>query len=173
MISGNVTFETKTLNCERSGGIAAIIYNNEPGTIEGKLSNSNQTKIPALQISSFNGDMLTSDALGTALTIEEKMGYGYLSGTSMAVPHVTGVIAKVWRMVRLLYVRFIVTEREYSNVSYSVFSKCPSCTNQEIEKCILDTALDLGDPGRDDLYGQGLVQAIPAYLCLKNATQCC
>ena len=106
MISGNVTFETKTLNCERSGGIAAIIYNNEPGTIEGKLSNSNQTRIPALQISSFNGDMLTSDALGTALTIEEKMGYGYLSGTSMAVPHVTGVIAKVWRMVRLLYVRF-------------------------------------------------------------------
>ena len=121
MISGNVTFETKTLNCQRSGGIAAIIYNNEPGTIEGKLSNSNETKIPALQISSFNGDMLTSDALGTALTIEEKMGYGYLSGTSMAVPHVTGVIAKVWRMVRLLYVRFIVTEREYSNVSYSVF----------------------------------------------------
>ena len=67
--------------------------------------------------------MLTSDALGTALTIEEKMGYGYLSGTSMAVPHVTGVIAKVWRMVSLLYVRFIVTEREYSNVSYSVFFK--------------------------------------------------
>ena len=97
---GNVSFETKTLNCQRSGGIAAIIYNNEPGTIDGQLSNSNQTVIPALQISSFSGQMLKTEALWKKLTIEERMGSGYLSGTSMAAPHVTGVIAKVWRMVR-------------------------------------------------------------------------
>jgi subtilisin family serine protease len=98
--SGNVTFETKTFNCRRSGGIAAIIYNNEPGTIKGKLSNSNVTSVPALQISAFNGEKFKAEALGMILTIEERMGYGYLSGTSMAAPHVSGVIAKVWRTVR-------------------------------------------------------------------------
>lgn len=100
LLSGNVTFETKTLNCQLGGGIAAVIYNNEPGKIEGELSSSTDTLIPALQISSFDGEKLASEALGKMLTIEEKMGYGYSSGTSMAVPHVTGVIAKVWRMVR-------------------------------------------------------------------------
>ena len=98
--SGNVTFETKALNCQRSGGIAAIIYNNEPGKIGGKLSSSTNTSIPVLQISAFHGEKLRNEAFGKMLTIEEKMGYGYSSGTSMAVPHVTGVIAKVWRMVR-------------------------------------------------------------------------
>ena len=92
--------ETQILNCERSGGIAAIIYNNEPGKIKERLSNSTESlRIPALQTSSFHGEKLERDALGTTLVIEEKMGYGYSSGTSMAAPHVTGVIAKIWRMV--------------------------------------------------------------------------
>ncbi len=101
--SGNVTVETQILNCQRSGGIAAIIYNNEPGKIKERLSNSTGIlNIPALQTSSFHGEKLASVALGTTLVIEEKMGYGYSSGTSMAAPHVTGVIAKIWRMVRRL-----------------------------------------------------------------------
>ena len=104
MNSGNVTFETKALNCQRSGGIATIIYNDEPGAIEGKLSNSNHTLIPALQISTLSGEQLKTDALGKTLTIEKRMGYGYLSGTSMAAPHVTGVIAKVWRTVRSFFI---------------------------------------------------------------------
>lgn len=95
--------ETKTLNCQRSGGVAAIIYNNEPGTIEGKVSESNLTSIPALQISSFGGEKFKTYALRKTMTIEERMGYGYLSGTSMAAPHVTGVIAKVWRAVRAMF----------------------------------------------------------------------
>ena len=98
--SGNVTVETQILNCERGGGIAAIIYNNEPGKIKERLSNSTEPlRIPALQTSSFHGEKLARDSLGTTLVIEEKMGYGYSSGTSMAAPHVTGVIAKIWRMV--------------------------------------------------------------------------
>jgi subtilisin family serine protease len=69
------------------------------GTIEGKLSDSSAITIPSLHVTAADGQKLINLAVGETLTIEKKMGYGYLSGTSMAVPHVTGVIAKIWRAV--------------------------------------------------------------------------
>lgn len=60
-------------------------------------------------------------------------GYSLLSGTSMAAPHVTGVLA-------LLKERF------------------PVMTNIEIRNLIGDLTKDLGTPGRDDIFGKGLLQ---------------
>lgn len=60
--------------------------------------------------------------------------YGFKSGTSMASPHVAGVAALVW-------------------------SHYPSCTNAQIRNTLAATALDNGDPGRDDFYGFGIVKA--------------
>jgi subtilisin family serine protease len=71
------------------------------GTIEGKLSNYSAITIPSLHVTAADGQKLINLAVGETLTIEKKMGYGYLSGTSMAVPHVTGVIAKIWRVVSI------------------------------------------------------------------------
>jgi subtilisin family serine protease len=98
---GGVTFEQKALHCQYGGGVAAIIYNNQAGYMGGGLSNVTATTIPAIQVLAADGQKLGNAALGQPVSIEVTKGYGYLSGTSMAVPHVTGVIAKIWRAVRV------------------------------------------------------------------------
>jgi subtilisin family serine protease len=67
----------------------------------GGLSNVTATTIPAIQVRAADGQKLANAALGQPVSLEVTKGYGYLSGTSMAVPHVTGVIAKIWRAVRV------------------------------------------------------------------------
>jgi subtilisin family serine protease len=64
-------------------------------------------------------------------------GYEAWGGTSMATPHVAGVAALIW-------------------------SHNPSWTNAEIRDALDQTAIDLGDSGRDAAYGYGLVQAATA-----------
>ena len=60
-----------------------------------------------------------------------------LSGTSMAAPHVAGLAALVW-------------------------AAAPHLTNDEVAAIIEATAVDLGDPGRDDEYGHGRMDAYAA-----------
>ena len=74
--------------------------------------------------------------------------YAYRSGTSMAAPHVSGVAALVWAAV-------------------------PYATNAQVRDALITTEQDLGVPGRDDMYGAGLVQAKKAltYLIEKYATK--
>lgn len=64
--------------------------------------------------------------------------YGGMIGTSMATPHISGVVA-------LLKANGVEDREE-------IFSR------------LTNTALDLGDPGRDDYYGYGLVDAYAALL---------
>jgi hypothetical protein len=72
--------------------------------------------------------------------------YAYSSGTSMAAPHVTGAIARIW-------------------------STCGTCSNDQVKQCLLSTAEDLGPVGRDDEYGAGLLQTQNAYDCMMMG--CC
>jgi subtilisin family serine protease len=70
-------------------------------------------------------------------------GYGIMSGTSMASPHVAGVAALL-------------------------MSCDSSLTNAQVRGILQSTATDLGTAGRDNLYGYGLVQsdaAIAAASC--------
>jgi thermitase len=62
------------------------------------------------------------------------MNYDYLSGTSMACPHVAGVAALVW-------------------------SRYPEKTRDWVRMWLRYTADDLGDPGFDTYYGYGRVNA--------------
>lgn len=68
--------------------------------------------------------------------------YKTLSGTSMASPHVAGAVA------------LLLTQ-----ISKCDFDANGICSPAEVEQRLEATAQDLGDPGRDDLYGAGLVNA--------------
>jgi subtilisin family serine protease len=73
-------------------------------------------------------------------------GYASSTGTSMATPHVTGAIARVW-------------------------SVCRSCSAAQVEQCLLDSAS--GNGRRTDDIGYGLVRAEDTYTCLVETVKCC
>jgi len=71
-------------------------------------------------------------------------GYsGSYSGTSMAGPHVAGVVALM---------------RE----------ACPDCDHMTIKDAIMSTALDQGTAGQDNTYGWGVIQAYDAVIAVSN-----
>ncbi|MCH1625591.1 S8 family peptidase [Ferdinandcohnia quinoae] len=63
--------------------------------------------------------------------------YAALSGTSMAAPHVTALAA----LIR---------------------SRNPSLSNKEVIKIIKQTSIDLGKAGKDNLFGEGLIDIVSA-----------
>jgi len=63
--------------------------------------------------------------------------YLYADGTSMASPHVNGVVALM-------------------------MEACPYLTVNEVKQILYDTAVDLGDPGNDNDYGWGMIDALAA-----------
>jgi subtilisin family serine protease len=67
-----------------------------------------------------------------------------VSGSSLAAPHVAGVMA-------LLIGAF------------------PSASVADLESAMARAAADLGDPGEDSLYGHGFVDALAAFNSLRNA----
>jgi subtilisin len=71
-------------------------------------------------------------------------GYGQMSGTSMACPHVAGAAAVVWGAHRF-------------------------ATNKQIWDLLASTADNLGNPGWDPLYGHGRVDADQAALAMEAA----
>jgi len=133
-----ITFRKKIKKCEAGGGIAAIIYNNvDEGPIDGTLTKENHgTSIPAVGISLDGGLELLSTYLDQEVTVvvRDDANYEYMTGTSMATPHVAGIAAIIW-------------------------SHHPHCSNAQIRKVLQITALDQGDGGRDSSYGYGIVRA--------------
>lgn len=139
---GEISFYDKVANVESSGGVAAVIYNNEPGGFLGTLGDGNTSSIPAISLNQEDGQYLAGNEIGANGTVvdlldEPASGYAYYNGTSMATPHVSGVAALVW-------------------------SHFPTLSNVEIRDTLASTAEDLGAAGRDDSYGYGLVQAAAA-----------
>ncbi len=83
---------------------------------------------------SSTGPAVELAAPGVNILSTYKDGFASLSGTSMACPHVAGTAALV-------------------------LAANPSFTNENIRDRLEQTATDLGTPGRDKLYGYGLVNA--------------
>ncbi|MBI5556475.1 MAG: S8 family serine peptidase [Deltaproteobacteria bacterium] len=71
-------------------------------------------------------------------------GYGLLSGTSQAAPHVTAAAA-------------LIMSAGAIDVNFDGV-----INNLDVRQLLQQTAIDLGDPGRDELYGFGLVDAAAA-----------
>lgn len=132
---GNISFHDKVLNCENSGGIGAIIINNESGVLAGTLGEPNATSIPAVGAALEDRSALLAAA--TAEVDVTGSDYGFMSGTSMATPTVAGIAALVW-------------------------SNHPTCTGEDIRAALKATAEDQGAAGKDVYFGYGLVKAAQA-----------
>ena len=144
---GVISFYDKVMNVQNSGGAAALIYNNVEGDFLGTLGDGYSSTIIALSLSQENGSLLLpqvgQNAAVTSILHTNVSGYEYYDGTSMATPHVSAVAALVW-------------------------SAKPDATNAEIRAALTESALDLGEPGRDNAYGYGLVQAKAALTYLTG-----
>lgn len=82
-----------------------------------------------------------NDSSGTRVS-----NYGFFQGTSMASPHIAGVVA----LMKAVH---------------------PNLTPNELDSMLSKGELtnDLGDPGRDDIYGYGMIDALKAVEAAKNA----
>ena len=129
---GTIDFATKVGNCQASGGVGAVVYNNAAGGFTGTVGTT--TTIPSVSAADTEGAAMKGQ-LGQSATVAVKpYSYAYFDGTSMATPHVSAVAALVW-------------------------SYFPSCTGAQIRASLTKSAMDLGTAGRDVYYGFGLVQA--------------
>lgn len=134
---GSVSFGAKVANCQASGGVGAVVYNNVAGGLNGTLGGT-ATTIPSVGVSDTDGASLVAQ-LGQQASLKViATNYALYDGTSMATPHVSAVAALVW-------------------------SYFPKCSAAQIRSTLTKSALDLGAPGRDPYYGYGLVQAKAAY----------
>ena len=142
---GVISFHDKVLNCQNSGGIGAILINNVAGMLYGTLGSPNNTSIPAVGAALEDRSALVG-ATSASINIGAS-DYGYMSGTSMATPGVSGVAALVW-------------------------SNHPTCTGTEIREALKATAEDAGAAGKDVYFGYGIVkaQAASAYLATNGCS---
>jgi len=138
---GTISFHDKVKNCQDSGGVGAVIINNEAGMLYGTLGDSNQTSIPAA-----GAAFEDRQALISAVQMNINIGtsdFGYMSGTSMATPAISGLAALLW-----------------SNHS--------DCTGSEIRDALNVTAQDSGAVGHDVNFGNGIAKVADAHAYLTS-----
>jgi len=145
---GDISFADKLNNVKAGGGVAAAVYNNVAGGFSGTLGGVAVT-IPGVSMSQEDGQGLIANSLNQTANVSTVVesnasGYAYLDGTSMASPHVAGSAAIIW-------------------------SAKPEATNLQVRSAMTSTARDLGAAGRDNYYGNGLVQTLNATEALLGA----
>lgn len=134
---GSITFAAKVRNVMAQGADAAIIVNNDtsnPNDVGNFTLGSAGTWIPTASVSYNSGVSIRRQGLGTGSVDIAATDYDWFDGTSMATPHASATAALAW-------------------------AANPALSNAQIRGILSSTATDLGVRGRDDLYGNGLVQA--------------
>ncbi len=143
----DITFKLKALNAQTAGAIGVIVYDNVPP------DDPNAAHTPAFgtyttpsAVPQFLPYLLIDQPDGQALkatpNVTVTLGFGFEgfateNGTSMATPHATAVAALAW-------------------------ATAPNASPSDVQNAVINTAIDLGDAGVDNVYGHGLVDALSA-----------
>jgi serine protease len=139
-----LTFAKKVIYMRRAGAKAVIIGNNDPNDGLGSFTLGTEGNwLPTASVSYQDGVAIKKLKGKDAQVKLIGVDYARLSGTSMATPHVSGVAALVW-------------------------SAKPTLTAAQVRDLLEKSAKDLGDTGRDNTYGFGLVQAKAALDLLQS-----
>lgn len=139
-----VFFYDKVKNAKDAGAAAVVIFNNGGDFSAGfTLKSSDQPwtqtyDFPlAVMIDTADGAALRANPNQTITVTYKADDYDSFSGTSMATPHAVGVAALAW-------------------------SAAPGDTAAQIASAVTSTASDLGASGYDNVYGNGLLNALSA-----------
>lgn len=135
---GEIAFAEKAANAIKAGAAGLVVYNNAPGLIQGALTQDGSVlSIPVFMIEQTVGqEIVKTLAAGTAVkaTLQTvATNYSAFDGTSMATPHVSGVIALMKAANKKL-------------------------TPAQVKAIIQSTATALG-PNTQNEYGAGLINA--------------
>ena len=145
---GDVTFAAKVKNAQAAGATGVIIYNRDDSdlsfTLTADPADANHVWPLTVAVSLNDGLALLSNPPASVIISATKDDYANYSGTSMATPHVAAAAALIWSAV-------------------------PSANAATIKQALLTTASDFGDPGFDDLFGNGLVNPFAAARKLNPA----
>ncbi len=136
ILRGTTTFAAKVAYAQSKGAIGVIISDNGSDSIS-TFSLNGGSPLVVVSISQADGttlQTLAQSGISGTVTVNANY-YAYYSGTSMACPHVAGVAALI-----------------FSAANYNI-------TPTEVSNILFDSAQDLGSPGRDDIFGYGLVDA--------------
>ncbi|MCL1077002.1 hypothetical protein D5R81_02350 [Parashewanella spongiae] len=124
--------------CQQAGAVATIVYSNDElsGLQNPFLVDKNQ-EISSVTVSvdRETGQELASH-IGeqTTVSAEGNKDYEYFNGTSMATPYVSGVATLLW-------------------------SHHTECSAQDVRNALDETAKHLGQYGRNNQFGYGLIDA--------------
>jgi serine protease len=135
---GEIRFAEKTKRAKEAGATAVVIFNNDTSAMNWTLVNADDPSAATydwpvtLAITLADGEALLQQASAPITLSHVADDYGEMTGTSMASPHVAGALALLW-------------------------SVAPDATPGTLFTAITTTALDLGAPGKDTVFGFGAI----------------
>jgi serine protease len=129
---GELTFREKSTNAHAAGATAVIVFNNidEPVTEVNWTLTTAEPEMLVTGISRAAGEAMLAEGGEVSVDLRDS-GYGTISGTSMASPHVAGAVALLW-------------------------SIAPEATPAQIYTALMTTATDVGAAGFDEIAGHGI-----------------
>lgn len=137
---GEIPFKDKALNAMNAGAIGVIMFNNTTGLGRGTVGEDGLIKIPVAMIEQSVGEQirttLSSGKAVLASVATEASNYDAYDGTSMATPHVSGVVALIKSANKTL-------------------------TPAQVRDLVSRTAVNIGSA---DEYGSGLIDAEKAVM---------
>lgn len=142
---GTITFADKVKNAIAEGAAGVVIFNNAPGLMQGAVTQDGSTvSVPVVMIEQSVGDQLVQELANGGhpmLTMQTiSTDYANFDGTSMATPHVSGVVALI----------------KAAN---------PKLTPAQVKSVLQTTAGSVGTPAE---YGAGMVDAAAAVAKAKS-----